>query len=185
MSLSTLLPGLKEVPKDKLTLLGSPILPESIPHATTKVSGLVRTICDRIKLLDAHTGLFFLTHHTSAPRLNYLLRSAPLYKNKDVLDEIDDYVKSTAIQVTNVAIDDKAWTQAALPTRFGGLGLRSVGSLALPCYLSSLNKSQGLMKKIINSPPEVEYTELNQARLQFTSSYPTAEPRSTHRRCSQ
>ena len=54
--------------------------------------------------------------------------------------------------LTNVQLDDQDWRQASLPVRFGGLGLRSVGSLALPCYLSSVNKSQVLVRAILKAP---------------------------------
>ena len=45
--------------------------------------------------------------------------------------------------------DDWSWTQATLPTRHGGLGVRSVESLALPCYIASLTAATPLISSII------------------------------------
>ena len=42
-----------------------------------------------------------------------------------------------------------SWKQASLPVRHGGMGLRSVGSLALPCYISSLTKAHPLVEAIL------------------------------------
>ena len=50
--------------------------------------------------------------------------------------------------VTNIhfTADDPAWTQATLPVRFGGLGIRSAMQLALSAFLAS---SLSLIKTIV------------------------------------
>ena len=50
--------------------------------------------------------------------------------------------------VTNVQFSDQSWQQASLPARFGGLGIRSVESLALPCFLGSITSALPLMEEI-------------------------------------
>ena len=119
--LASLLPGMKTRTKEDLTLLNSPVHPEATKLALTKSTTVIQRMCDRIKKLDSHTGLFFLTNYTSAPRLNYLLRTAPLYIEPDLTQNIDTILQQTATRVTNVAIDDKSWSQASLPVRHGGL----------------------------------------------------------------
>ena len=52
----------------------------------------------------------------------------------------------------NVDIDDAAWEQASLPLRLGGLGVRSVVALALPCHLASLHASLTLTQQILSYP---------------------------------
>ena len=88
--------------KFSLTLLNSPVFAEGIPKALEKTKHLISNLCNRIRGLDAHTALFFLTHHSSAPRLNYLLRSAPMYLHSNSLQEIDNTIRNTAVEVTNV-----------------------------------------------------------------------------------
>ena len=137
--LYTTLPQLGETQFRDLSLLGSPMTEAALPAATTKAAATIDRMCSRISRLDAHTGLFLLAHYTAAPRLTYLLRSAPLYREPGPLLSIDRTVRNTLTAVTNVVIEDAAWDQASLPLRFGGLGVRSVAALALPCHLASLH----------------------------------------------
>ena len=81
------LPDMKVLSKDNLTLLNSPIHPEATNLAVAKYDQIVKRMCERIEKLDSHTGLFFLTHHTSAPRLNYILRTAPIYEPPESLPQ--------------------------------------------------------------------------------------------------
>ena len=57
-------------------------------------------------------------------------------------------MRETAEMVTNVQFSDQSWQQASLPARFGGLGIRSVESLALPCFLGSVTSALPLMEEI-------------------------------------
>ena len=173
-ALNALLPDLKELSKESLTLLNSPIFTEGIEEAVSQANQVVSNICNRIQVLDAHTALFFLTNHTSAPRLNYLLRTAPLYQRPDSLSAIDQVVRDTATKVTNVELDASSWRQASLPIRYGGLGLRSINSLALPCYISSLTKSQPLVQSIIKQPPSSKSSHLLQAEAHYIRVHPSA-----------
>ena len=143
------LPGVKETLLDRLSLLGSPLNETGVQTTQETAAETILLLCERIRGLDPHTGLFFLTHYTSAPRLQYLLRSSPMYTNSSGLQKIDNLVRSTLIDVCNVEIDDKAWEQATLPMRHGGLGVRSVKKLALPCYIASLTAATSLIASVI------------------------------------
>ena len=147
--LKTALPEITETPLASLTLLGSPLAEDGIQASTDIASGTIHTLCDRIRELDTHTATFFLAHFISAPRLQYLLRSSPIYTKEAALQEIDDTVKSTLTDVCNVQLDSASWTQASLPMRYGGLGVRSVARLALPCYIASLNAAAPLIASIV------------------------------------
>ena len=113
---------------------------------------LVSRLCERIGLLDPHTALFFLTHYTAAPRLNYLLRSAPTFTHGELLGEIDKLILETASRVTNVDLTPlHVANQASLPIRHGGLGLRLTSDIALPCYIASSRSSLPLVQEICGS----------------------------------
>ena len=148
-----LLPNIKLVPRDELMLLGSAILEGGLNSSVQKAKGLIENICDRVKHLDAHTALFILCHYTSAPRFNYLLRSSPLYLDPALLQSTDVVVRNTLSQTTNVLIDDTSWKQASLPVRYGGLGVRTTESLALPSYVASTGKCSTLINKIVGYEP--------------------------------
>ena len=51
--------------------------------------------------------------------------------------------------ITNNKIDQVAWTQASLPLRFAGLGLRKLADLAHPAYFSSVYQSVDLANIIL------------------------------------
>ena len=143
------LPGIRETPLSSLTLLGSPLDATGIQAATESAADTVSTLCNRILALDTHTAVFFLSHHVSAPRLQYLLRSSPMYKNGKGLQEIDNMVRTALTDVCNVKMEDGTWIQATLPLRHGGLGVRSVENLALPCHIASLTAATPLIASII------------------------------------
>ena len=142
------LPDITETPLTRLQLLGSPLHDAGISTASDTARDTITRLCRRVKLLDRHTGLFFLAHYVSAPRLTYLLRSAPLFKDQTSLKHIDELVRSTLSEVTNVDVSGAAWAQAALPLRHGGLGVRSVEMLALPSYIASLHAATQLTIEI-------------------------------------
>ena len=147
-TISAALPEIKVTRPEQLTLLGSPLhktgLSVSIESAHTTISRL----CSRLRLLDRHTALFFLSKYVSAPRVQYLLRSSPAYLELASLSNIDSTVRLALQEVCNVALTDEAWEQAALPLRHGGLGVRSVQDLALPSYIASLTASAPLVSAI-------------------------------------
>ena len=143
------LPGIREVPLSQLDLLGSPLDEAGIKAAAEAASNTISTLCNRIRSLDTHSATFFLAHHVSAPRLQYLLRSSSMYLDRPCLRDIDEMVRSALTDVCNVTLDDSAWEQATLPLRHGGLGVRSVEKLALPCYIASLTAAAPLIATII------------------------------------
>ena len=85
-----LLPDLEDVDPGELTLLGSPLSKGSLESASETAKTNTNRLCQRILSLDAHTAMFFLTHYLNVPKLTYLLRSAPVFKQKQELSEIGD-----------------------------------------------------------------------------------------------
>ena len=112
---------------------------------------MIKTLCSRIRSLDTHTALFFLAHYIAAPRLQYLLRSSPMYLNSTGLQAIDALMRSALTDTCNVSLGDEAWKQASLPVRYGGLGVRSVERLAIPCHLASLTEASSLVSSILSN----------------------------------
>ena len=172
--LSSLLPSAKIIQNNNLTLLNSPIFEEALDLSINQAKQMISNICNRVELLDSHAALFFLTNHTSAPRVNYLLRTSPMYKRSESLDAIDHVVRVTASKVTNVKIEGNQWAQASLPVRHGGLGLRSLSKLSLPSYISSMHNSLNLVRTILKEP-QLKPTLLIEAERAFNSHHPNSE----------
>ena len=120
-ALRNILPEIAETPLNELMLLGSPLRDGSLVAAVDSAADIIRRLCTRLLELDGHTAIFFLVHYVSAPRLLYLLRSAPLYKVSETLSKIDELVHDTLVKVSNVATSDLSWEQAKLPIRLGCL----------------------------------------------------------------
>ena len=87
---------------------------------------------------EPHQGLTLLKNSFSIPKLQYILRASPAYKCGDALHEFDELIRSTLSQITNVRINEKSWSQASLPFRFGGLGLRQAVDVSLLAFVCSL-----------------------------------------------
>ena len=60
-------------------------------------------------------------------------------------------LKSIVSDITNILFveDDPSWTQASLPVKFGGLGIRRAVQLALSAFLASAAASSSLINQIL------------------------------------
>ena len=68
-----------------------------------------------------------------------------------MLIEYDNTLRLILSEVTNTAVasDDRAWMQASLPVKLGGLGVRSAVELAPSAFLASMNKNAALVEAIL------------------------------------
>lgn len=145
-TLRTVLPDVRETDVHSMQLLGSPICAEQVREQLLSGEQMVSRLVQRVqKLEEAHQAFFLLKNYVSAPRLLYLLRSAPAYQHPSLLARIDEVVRRGAVIITNVDLHDSSWRQATLPARLGGLGIRKVSDLALPAYLASIKSSRSLI----------------------------------------
>jgi len=103
-----------------------------------------------IQFFSADDALTLLRHSFAIPKLHYLLRTAPCFFSEQ-LEEYDSTLCSIMSEVTNTPLlqDDKAWAQATLPIRVGGLGVRSASVLAPSAYLSSYTATADLVHTIL------------------------------------
>ena len=133
-SIVSLLPGIKILKNEECSLLGAPLTEEALPHALSQKIDDIKLLTGRLPILSAHTALFLLKNCISIPELMYLLRSSPTWKVPHLLLHFDEIVRSGLESIVNIAINDSTWTQASLPVRNGGLGIRSALSLSLPAF---------------------------------------------------
>ena len=149
-------PGALVVNTAKATLLGSPIgdvysISESL---TAKVEMLQRR-GQRLQCLSSHDAILLLKHSFALPKLLYSLRTAPCFLSP-VLKDYDDVLRSTLSAITNIhfGVDDPSWTQATLPVKMGGLGIRSAVQLAPSAFLASAAATSDLVHLIV--PPYLQ-----------------------------
>ena len=152
------IPGAKVLEPSAASLLGAPIgNGESVSEAIQHKLHLLHTMGERLHHISAHDALLLLRNSFAIPKLLYLLRSAPSFLSTK-LEEYDTELRSIVSAIANTKLDDTAWSQASLPVKAGGLGIRSDVHLAPSAFLSSTSASKDLVNCIL--PPRFELNEL-------------------------
>ena len=154
------LPGARVVDPMSATLLGSPIGDVgSISNMISEKIHLLETMGERLQYLFAHDAILLLRHSFAIPKLLYSLRTSPCFLSSN-LKSYDVVLRSILSGITNTHFneDDPAWTQASLPVKFGGLGIRSAVQLAPSAFLASAAGSSDLVHDIL--PPHLQNTPL-------------------------
>jgi hypothetical protein len=131
------------------TLLGAPLSTGSAMNTLIekRLHELTRA-ADRFRLLTAHDSLILLKMSCGSPKLMHMLRSSPCAEHV-ALSDIDTVLRTCLINITNVHISDDQWKQASLPIKAGGLGIRSVASIASPAFLASVSKTKQLQHLLL------------------------------------
>jgi len=79
----------------------------------------------------------------------YLLRSFPCHGHT-TLNDIDLIMKNCLEKITNCRLDPLTLTQASLPVKLGGLGIRRTTDICLPAFIASSNKCASIVEKLIS-----------------------------------
>ena len=162
------LPGVLEVDPDNAFLLGSPL--GSVPSIDTALEEKIQALSvmgSRFPHLSSHDSLTLLRHSSSIPKLRYLLRTAPCFLS-DRLEKYDAILRSILSAVTNSPLDqnDRAWTQATLPVKSGGLGVRRAVDLAPSSYLASSTATSDLVSAILHTTHQPSPAPFSDVALQ-------------------
>ena len=72
----------------------------------------------------------------------------PTWTDKEALDSFDQTQRDFFENTLNVRLTEEAWTQATLPVKKGGLGIRKAADLAIPACFSSLADSMTVGNQI-------------------------------------
>ena len=96
---------------------------ETLPTiALDKAKSTISRLCQRLKHLDSHAAVFFLTHHASATKLGYLFRTSETFLRPEILTSVDKLIINATEQATNLIFSyPNSRQQAILPVRHGGL----------------------------------------------------------------
>ena len=108
----------------------------------------LKRLARRLELMPSHDSLFLLRNVLAAPRLVYLLGMAPCCDSPE-LSLYDAVLRDSLSATLNVDIDDNRWTQASLPVRWGGLGVRGITLLAPSAYLASAASTMELTSTLL------------------------------------
>lgn len=145
-------------------LLGAPVLDQGFDNMAIPIMEKVKTMFSRLEHLHTHSAFFLLKNCFAIPKLTYLIRTSPAWKFTGFINSFDDLLKGTLESILNIKLENKAWTQATLPTSFGGLGTRRLENIALPAFLSSVHGANNIVSLIINSTDESLIGDTNGAK---------------------
>src|SRR6218665_1713189 len=113
-----------------LTLLGAPLFRGNALYlALQNHSDTLDLALKNLISLQAQGALILLQSCFGAPKLTYLLRSAPCWDHP-MLETIDGQMRQGLKRILNIKLDDTQWVQATLPIRDGDLRVRRVTMLA-------------------------------------------------------
>jgi len=126
---------------------------------------MLNNIIKNLELIEPHQAFFILKNCLSTPySYTHCKESAPCFKYTEKLEVFDTAIKTNMEKMYNVSFGKENWSQASLPIRHAGLGLRSTVDLSLSCFLSSSHVCKGLVNRLLPSlNPEIPYGDVNDA----------------------
>lgn len=118
------------------TVLGASLHVTAITPLQKKTAEIQR-MTQRLEKIEPHQALYLLTRCMGVAKVLYLLRTCPAWHYPIALRGYDDVIRGSMEQITNTKLTSMAANQAALPVKWGGLGVRSVEAVALPAFSTS------------------------------------------------
>ena len=97
-------PDIKVVTKLDLNLLGAPLTDKALPAALESKIENFQILSGHLDGLMAHHAFHLLRHCLATPRLQYLLRCCPTWKEAIILQKYDDAMKVALEKILNVQL---------------------------------------------------------------------------------
>jgi len=144
--------------ENEIDLLGAPLTDSGIPAALKSKLVELKRMVGRLREMNSHQAFFLLRHSLSIPKLTYLLRTTPCWRAMNDLVSYDQYLKSSLEAIINCQLDSRAWNEASLSIKCGGIGIRNVTNLCYSSFLGSYYSTSDLWHGILPSyiHPSVE-----------------------------
>ena len=158
-----LMPDIKVIAESNATLLGALLSEEGVSSVMALKCGDLDRMVSRLKLIENHQAFALLKNCFALPKIQYILRASPVYKQEEDLISFDRSLVNALSVVTNVLFESDSIIQATLPVRLGGLGIRMSKDIALPAFISSLHSVKGLIQRILQNVTIPVDTDLNMA----------------------
>ena len=158
-----LMPEIKVIALSDASLLGAPLSEGGASSVMAAKCEDLNRMVSRLTLLENHQAFALLKNCFALPKIQYILRASPMYKQEQDLMSFDGSLVNALSAVTNVQFEGDSIIQATLPVRLGGLGIRMSKDIALPSFISSLHSVQGLIQRILEKVTIPADTDLNTA----------------------
>ncbi|XP_061713148.1 uncharacterized protein LOC133521996 [Cydia pomonella] len=168
-----LTPNIKIIDKSSLCLLGSPIFEESYSNFISDTTSKFQNYESRLLEISPHFALCIIKFCLFVPKLMYVIRCCSFSKFQNLLIPLDNIIKNSLESILNLQLSEESWTQASLPIRHGGIGIRKISSVSTPAFLSSVHSSAILVGKILRAcPPNYEIAGLTESKNAWSIACP-------------
>src|SRR6218665_1808943 len=141
----------KQIEVKEAQLFGAPLSSETALQQCLKArTKELEENLSKLALIARQDALLILRSSLGSPKMIHTLRCHPS-NNHPELETYDTNLRRGLEQILNVSLNDLQWTQASLPIKMGGLGIRRASSLALPAFLASAASTLPLQTLILTS----------------------------------
>ncbi|XP_065318673.1 uncharacterized protein LOC135926672 [Gordionus sp. m RMFG-2023] len=125
-------PMFNHTPLNFLTHLGSPVgKDESFVKFFADTLLEISLMRGTLSRLPAHQAFFLLKNYLLIPKILYTLRSSRIFQYEVNLAAHELEIKHLTEDILNLKFGDLSWLQATLPTKSGGIGIRSPSLLSV------------------------------------------------------
>lgn len=152
---NSLCPNIRITNKSELSLLGSPLTDQALKTCLESKKEVFRNMFSKLEQLPSHISYTLLKHCFTFPKFIYVLRCCPTWHQSSILEDLDNNFRHALEKISNNIVDPVTWQQASLPIDMGGLGIRSLSSLSLPCFMSSFAYTKPLVKLILSTSSDI------------------------------
>ena len=149
--------------QDGIELLGSPVFGSDkfFEEAVQRRVSKILAAQDHLEDLDnPQVALHLLRSCLSLCKVNHLLRTVPAPLAASQWLQFDAGLRAALGRIVHTSVPDDAWTQATLPCRLGGLGLREATSVQPAAFLGSCNSTRQLCHRLLSMTQAVPPTEV-------------------------
>ena len=141
---------LQHIPVSEATLLGVPLLrDQALNQVLAEKVRVLGVLSSRLPHLEYYNAITILRHSLALPSLQHLLRGIHCHNHPEVR-RFDSELRSSLSSILNVSISDCTWTQASLPIKAGGLGIRQANQVAPSAYLAASHNAERLASLLLS-----------------------------------
>ena len=134
--------------KEGLEILGAAIgNPSFVAASLRKRVNKIEKLLDNLAYL--HCALGILRSCLGAPKMVYSLRcNTPSDESAVILQDFDNFQRTTFENMLGTVISDSAWKQACLPINKTGLGIRQAVDQLKAAFVGSVSQADALVEQI-------------------------------------
>ena len=141
-----------------LEILGAPVgsaefKSRSLMHKVDKLG----VTLDKLSLLqDSHMEFVLLRSCLGSPKFTYATRTCIPHISDEATATFDLAQRKALSNILGSPVSDQCWTQASLPVRSGGLGMRQCNAHSIAAYTSALLQNKDTIERLTGSPLSID-----------------------------